>query len=50
MALSVTTAALTIVVGMTFFYYAIPFNVLRLVAGWFMLVGSVAARELALPS
>ena len=40
-ALSMTTATLAIVGGMTFFHYAVPFNVLRLVAGWFMLVGSV---------
>ena len=40
--MSAATLALTVLGGMLFFHLAIPFNGLRLVAGWFILVGSVA--------
>ena len=38
--MSAATLALSIVGAMVFFYLAVPFNLLRLVAGWFVLVGS----------
>ena len=41
-AMSAGTLLLSILAGTLFFYLAIPFNVLRLVAAWFMLVGSMA--------
>ena len=40
-ALSAATLLLSILAGIVFFYLAIPFNALRQVAGWFLLVGSV---------
>ena len=40
--LSAATLVLSIVAGMVFFYLTVPFTVLRLVSGWFLLVGSIA--------
>jgi hypothetical protein len=40
--LSGATLALTVLAAMLFFYLAIPFIALRKVAGWFILVGSIA--------
>ena len=40
--LSAAFLALTVLAAMLFFYLAIPFIALRKVAGWFMLVGSIA--------
>ena len=40
--LSAATLVLSILAGMVFFYLTMPFGVLRLVAGWFLLVGSIA--------
>jgi hypothetical protein len=39
---------LSVLAGMVFFYLAIPFNTLRLVAGWFLLVGSVVLTAIGL--
>lgn len=41
-ALSAATLILTVLAGLVFFYLTVPFNVLRLVAGWFLLLGSLA--------
>ena len=48
--LSITgaTLVLTVLAGMLFFYLAVPFNVLRLVAAWFILIGSIAIVALGL--
>ena len=40
--LSAATLVLSVLAGMVFFYLTMPFTVLRLVAGWFLLVGSLA--------
>ena len=40
--MSAVALVLSLVGGMVFFYLAVPFMVLRLVAGWFTLVGSIA--------
>ncbi len=40
--LSGAALALTVLAAMLFFYLAIPFIALRKVAGWFILVGSIA--------
>jgi hypothetical protein len=40
--LSAATLVLSVVAGMVFFYLTVPFTVLRLVSGWFLLVGSIA--------
>ncbi len=40
--LSAAALALTVLAAMLFFYLAIPFIALRKVAGWFILVGSIA--------
>ncbi len=40
--LSAATLVLTILAAILFFYLAIPFIALRKVAGWFILVGSIA--------
>ena len=39
--LSAATLILSIIGGLVFFNLAVPFNVLRLVAGWFLLLGSI---------
>ena len=46
--LSAASLLLSVIAGMLFFYLAVPFVVLRLVAGWFTLVGSVAIMLLGL--
>ena len=48
LAVSAATLILSVLAGMMFFYLAIPFNVLRLVAGWFLLVGSVVLTAIGL--
>ena len=40
-ALSAATLMLSVMAGLVFFYLAVPFNVLRPVAGWFLLIGSL---------
>ena len=52
LALSGASLVLTVLAGMMFFYLAFSFNVLRLVAGWFLLIGggAVAAIGLAIVS
>ena len=47
-AMSAATLLLSILAGMVFFYLAIPFNALRQVAGWFLLVGSVVIAGVGL--
>ena len=47
-ALATPPLLLSIMAGMVFFYMAIPFNVLRLVAGWFLLLGSMAVAGIGL--
>ena len=39
--LSAATLILSVLAGLVFFYLTVPFNVLRLVAGWFLLIGSL---------
>ena len=39
--LSAVTLVLSVLAGLLFFYLAIPFQVLRLVTGWFILLGSM---------
>ena len=39
LSLSVATLILAVNAGLTFFHQAIPFHVIRLVSGWFLLVG-----------
>ena len=46
--LSGATLVLTFLAGVLFFYLAIPFNVLRQVAAWFLLVGSIAVIAIGL--
>ena len=46
--LTAATLVLSVLAGMIFFYLAVPFNALRLVAGWFLLVGSVAVAGIGL--
>lgn len=46
--LSAVALVLSIVAGMLFFFYAVPFNILRPVAGWFTLVGSVTVLAVGL--
>ncbi|MAO89310.1 MAG: hypothetical protein CL880_02090 [Dehalococcoidia bacterium] len=41
LSLSVGTLILAINAGLSFFHQAIPFHVIRLVSGWFLLVGGV---------
>ena len=48
LALSGATLALTVLAGMMFFYLAFGFNVLRLVAGWFLLIGGGAVAAIGL--
>ena len=48
LALSGATLALTVLAGMMFFYLAFGFNVLRLVAGWFFLIGGGAVAAIGL--
>jgi hypothetical protein len=48
LAVSAATLILSVLAGMMFFYFAIPFNILRLVAGWFLLVGSVVLTAIGL--
>ena len=48
LAVSAATLVLSVLAGMMFFYFAIPFNILRLVAGWFLLVGSVVLTAIGL--
>jgi len=40
--LSAATLVLSVLAGMVTFYLTVPFTVLRLVSGWFLLVGSIA--------
>ena len=47
-AMSAATLLLTVLAGTLFFYLAVPFNVLRLVAAWFILVGSMAIGAIGL--
>jgi hypothetical protein len=47
-ALSAATLLLSVMAGIMFFYLAIPFNGLRLVAGWFLLVGSAVVAGIGL--
>ncbi len=47
-AMSAATLLLSILAGMLFFYLAVPFNALRQVAGWFLLVGSVVIAGIGL--
>jgi hypothetical protein len=47
-AMSAATLLLSILAGMVFFYLAVPFNALRQVAGWFLLVGSVVIAGIGL--
>ncbi len=44
--LSAAALVLTVLAAMLFFYLAIPFIALRKVAGWFILVGSIAVAGL----
>ena len=44
--LSAATLVLSVLAGMVFFYLTVPFAVLRLVAGWFLLVGSIAVSAI----
>ena len=46
--MAAASLALTVMAGMLFFYLAVPFNVLRPVAAWFILVGSVAVTGIGL--
>ena len=46
--MSAASLILALISGVTFFYHAIPFVVLRLVSGWFTLVGSVGLMILGL--
>ena len=46
--LSGATLVLAILAGLMFFYLALGFNVLRLVAGWFLLLGSIAVTAIGL--
>ena len=39
--LSAATLILSVLAGLVFFYLTVPFNVLRLVVGWFLLIGSL---------
>ena len=41
LALSAATLTLSVLAVLVFFYLTVPFNVLRLVAGWFLLLGSL---------
>ena len=52
LALAGATLVLTVLAGLMFFYLAFGFNVLRLVAGWFLLIGGgvVAAIGLGIVS
>lgn len=47
-ALSAATLTLSALAGMVFFYLTMPFGVLRLVSGWFLLVGSIAISGIGL--
>ena len=46
--LSAATLVLSLMAGIVFFYLSVPFTVLRLVAGWFLLVGSIAVAGIGL--
>ncbi len=46
--LSAATLVLSILGGILFFYMAVPFNVLRLVAGWGVLLGSITVFGIGL--
>jgi len=46
--LSAAALVLSIVGGMLLFFYAVPFEILRPVAGWFTLVGSIAVLAIGL--
>ena len=46
--LSAATLVLSLLAGIVFFYLSVPFTVLRLVAGWFLLVGSIAVAGIGL--
>ena len=48
LSISGATLLLTVLAGMLFFYLAVPFNVLRQVAAWFILAGSIAILALGL--
>ena len=48
LAVSAALLVLSVLAGMVFFYLAVPFNALRLVAGWFLLVGSVVVTAIGL--
>jgi hypothetical protein len=48
LAMSAGGLILSIIGGLVFFYLAFPFLVLRLVTGWFMLVGSVALMAIGI--
>ena len=46
LAMSAATLILAVNAGIVFFHQAIPFHAIRLVAGWFLLVGGVALAVL----
>jgi hypothetical protein len=46
--LSAAALILSVLGGLIFFYLAIPFNVLRLVAGWGVMLGSIAVTGIGL--
>ena len=48
LAVSAALLILSVLAGIVFFYLAVPFNALRLVAGWFLLVGSVVLTAIGL--
>jgi len=47
-ALSAATLLLSVMAGVMAFHLAVPFNALRLVAGWFLLVGSTVLAGIGL--
>ena len=48
LAMSAAGLILSIVGGLVFFYLAFPLLVLRLVTGWFMLIGSIGLMAIGI--